>query len=158
MEQQRPTTTPEIQQTGVSNRRQFNLSKLVIWGSSWGRGFRFHWLKTGGLGRVPVSAIREPGGAPIGWHYLSNATCPIQPRLSYLYVFRRFKDHHDVPTYLSLLKKACVRQVVLDKWFHLIPASSPSGEGACSSSIILHQLIILYYNSMLQYIIVYYIT
>ena len=25
-----------------------HLSKLVIWGSSWGRGFRFHWLR--GLG------------------------------------------------------------------------------------------------------------
>ena len=27
------------------------LSKLVIWGSSWGRGFRFHWLQ-----EVPVSS------------------------------------------------------------------------------------------------------
>ena len=25
-------------------------SKVVIWGSSWGRGFRFHWLRPGSEG------------------------------------------------------------------------------------------------------------
>ena len=34
--------------------------------------------------------------------------------------FRRVKDRHKLLCYLSLLKKACVRQVVLDKWFPLI--------------------------------------
>ena len=30
------------------------------------------------------------------------------------------KDHHDLQIYSPLLKKTCVRQVVLDKWFPLI--------------------------------------
>ena len=29
------------------------------------------------------------------------------------------KVHHTLPNYLSRLKKTCVRQVVLDKWFPL---------------------------------------
>ena len=51
-----------------------------------------------------------------GWHYLSNATCLIRPRL---FVFRRVKDHHNLSSYSLCLKKSCVRQVVLDKWFPL---------------------------------------
>ena len=30
-----------------------------------------------------------------------------------------FKDHHNLPKYLPLLKNTCGRQVVLDKWFPL---------------------------------------
>ena len=43
MEQAPPTPTLEIQQTGVSNLLQVVLrfSKLLIWGTCWGRGFRF---------------------------------------------------------------------------------------------------------------------
>ena len=36
--------------------------------------------------------------------------------------FRRFKDHRALLHYSPLLKKTCVRQVVLDKWFPLILA------------------------------------
>ena len=32
-------------------------------------------------------------------------------------VFRRFKDHDNLREYSPLLKKACVRQIELDKWF-----------------------------------------
>ena len=32
-------------------------------------------------------------------------------------VFRRVKDRHDLLHCSPLLKKTCVRQVVLDKWF-----------------------------------------
>ena len=55
----------------------------------------------------------------VGWHYLSNATCQIRPHLFYVF-FGRVKDHHNLLHYSPLLKKACVRQVVLDKWFPLI--------------------------------------
>ena len=48
--------------------------------------------------------------------YLSNAACR---RLCHVCcVFRRVKDH-DLLKYYPLLKKTCVRQVVLDKWFPL---------------------------------------
>ena len=47
--------------------------------------------------------------------HLSKATCLIRPRLCH--VFRRVKDHHKLQTYSPLLKKSCVSQVVLDKWF-----------------------------------------
>ena len=56
---------------------------------------------------------------PFGWHYLSNATCLMRPCLFVFCVVCRAKDHrnslHDSP----ILKKACVRQVVLDKWLPL---------------------------------------
>ena len=51
----------------------------------------------------------------LGRDYLSNATCLIRPHLSC--VVRRVKDHRKLPKYSPLLKKTCVRQVVLDKWF-----------------------------------------
>ena len=44
----------------------------------------------------------------LGWHCLSA-----------LSVFHRVKDHHNSPCYSPRLKKACVRQVALDKWLPL---------------------------------------
>ena len=59
----------------------------------------------------------------LGWHYLSNATCLMQPHV--LYVVRRVEDNHTLlhssPLlkrllyYSTLWKNTCVRQVVLDK-------------------------------------------
>ena len=37
-----------------------------------------------------------------------------------LCVIRRVKDHNNLPHDLPPLKKACLRQVVLDEWFPLI--------------------------------------
>ena len=59
-----------------------------------------------------------PGGGGLGRHYLSNATCLTRPRLFYV-CFRRVKEHHNLLHRSPLLKKACVRKVVLDKWFPL---------------------------------------
>ena len=59
-----------------------------------------------------------------GWHYLSNATCLMRPRL-FSTVFRRVKDDHNLLHYSPPLKKACVRHVVLDEWFPLICLSIP---------------------------------
>ena len=53
-----------------------------------------------------------------GWHYLSNATCLMRPRSLYVFVYR-VEDHHNLPNYLSWLKKTSVTQVVLDKWLLL---------------------------------------
>ena len=53
------------------------------------------------VGRMPAS---------LGWQCLSNATCPMRPRL--FCVFRRVKDHHTLLRCLQLLKKVCVRQGV----------------------------------------------
>ena len=41
------TPTPNIEYSGVSNviQSMLQLSKLVSLGYSWGRGFRFHWLR-----------------------------------------------------------------------------------------------------------------
>ena len=44
-------------------------------------------------------------------------------------VFRRVKDHRNLPKYSPLLKRACVGQVVLDKWFPLNSAATLVGEG-----------------------------
>ena len=45
--------------------------------------------------------------------YLSNTASFV------LWLFRRVKDRHNSLRYSPLLKKSCVRQVVLDKWFPL---------------------------------------
>ena len=55
-------------------------------------------------------------------HILGGTTCftlldIMRPRL--YCVFCRIKDHHILPHYSSPLKNACVRQVVLGKWFPL---------------------------------------
>ena len=52
----------------------------------------------------------------LGRHRLSNRTCLIQASFV-LCVFRRAKDHHNSPHDSPLLKKTCIRQAVLDKWF-----------------------------------------
>ena len=70
---------------------------------------------------LQLSGYRQPAEAIPGWHYLSNTTCLIQAS----FVLRRFicysrvNDRHNLPIDSSLLKKTCVRQVVLDKWFPL---------------------------------------
>ena len=65
----------------------------------------------------------------IGWHYLSNATCPIRPYLFYtLFTVSRI-----ITIYKSIchfLKKTCVRQVALDKWLPLVARPLRSGHGA----------------------------
>ena len=60
---------------------------------------------------------------------MSNATCLIWPHLCYArFVLSRItipvKDHHILQRCLPLLKKTCVRQVVLDKLFPLSQARS----------------------------------
>ena len=53
-------------------------------------------------------------------HDLPNATCLMRPRSFYVFfVVTSIKDHHNLPHDSPLLKKACVRQVVLDKCFPL---------------------------------------
>ena len=50
-----------------------HFSKLAIWGSSWGRGFRFHWsrqhglfLPAGGQAVVPLAGNVAPAGGISG--------------------------------------------------------------------------------------------
>ena len=59
--------------------------------------------------------------ALFGRHYLSKVICLMRPS-SYYALFRRVKEHHDALHSSPLLKRACVRQVMLDKWF-------PPGQG-----------------------------
>ena len=47
-----------------------HLSKLVIWGSSWGRGFRFHWLKSR-VARKLRDLLRQPGPDTAGCFYVA---------------------------------------------------------------------------------------
>ena len=50
----------------------------------------------------------------VGWLYFSKTTASFV-----LCMFRRVKDHHSSLHSSPRLKKACARQVVLDKWFPL---------------------------------------
>ena len=71
------------------------------------------------------SSIRVVRGALLPWdttvswvalfvqRYLSNTASFV------LCVFRRVKEHHNLLHDSTRLKKTCVRQVVLDKWFPL---------------------------------------
>ena len=68
-------------------------------------------LEQQGLQRSDASEV-------LGRHYLSNATCLMQASIG-LCVLRRVKDHHNSPSYSPILKKTCVRQAVLNKWFPL---------------------------------------
>ena len=52
----------------------------------------------------------------LGRHYLSDATLS-NPASFALFVFRHVKDHRNSLQSSPLLKKACARQVVLDRWF-----------------------------------------
>ena len=67
---------------------------------------------------MPSALARASSLPRIGWHSLSNATCLIQASFV-LRALRRVKDHHTVLHDSPLLKKTCVRQTVLDKWFPL---------------------------------------
>ena len=90
---------------------------------------RFH--KQYYFNSMPPTSHREPlPGSCVhnilclgGTTYLSDATCLIRPRLFYVFVCR-VKEHHNVLHSSPLLKKACVRQVVLvlGKWFSLVMA------------------------------------
>ena len=53
-----------------------------------------------------------------GWRHLSNATCPTRSR-SFCVFFVVSRTTINLLHYSSLLKKTCVRQVVLDKWLPL---------------------------------------
>ena len=63
--------------------------------------------------------VRSPRiGTTIAWHHLSNATASFVLR-----VVRRVREHQNNDS-----KKTCVRRVVLDKWFPLIPVAwTPAG-------------------------------
>ena len=69
------------------------------------------------LSRAPSRGDRW--SAVLGWHYLSNATGLIRPHLFsralLVHQYGQLNLLHDSP----LLKKTCVRQVVLDKRFPL---------------------------------------
>ena len=69
-------------------------------------------------GRKVALTIRLLIGVRTGWHYLSDATCLMRPRL--LCFFRRVKYDHNLLHYSPLLKETFVRQSVVDKWFPLI--------------------------------------
>ena len=60
----------------------------------------------------------------IGWHYLSN-TSYLSMASFVVHVVRRVKDHHGLLHSSPVLKKTCVRRVVLDKLFPLSKGKSP---------------------------------
>ena len=70
---------------------------------------------------LAISAVLAPGevaaallgAASLIQRYFSNTASFV------LCVFLRVKDHHNLQSYSPLLKKTCVRQVELDKWFPL---------------------------------------
>ena len=77
-----------------------------------------------GLGLRPLRNSANIRGAhnhiALGWHYLSNATCLMQASFVVGAIYSvSVEDQHKLHTYSPLLKKTCVRQVVLDKWFPL---------------------------------------
>ena len=92
--------------------------------------------------RTPHGSIvaREPG--PLG----RRARCRVrrgadQARPHSLYVcFRSVKDRHNLLNCSPLLKKSCVRQVVLDKWLLLAEAISTHLRSvlSCTSSPLHH--------------------
>ena len=68
------------------------------------------------LGAAHLREVEEARPGVLGWHYSSNATCLIRSHLFYA-LFNSVKDHHTLlHNHSPLLKKTCVRQVVLDKW------------------------------------------
>ena len=70
---------------------------------------------SGSLGDEPRGVQARADDVVIGWHYLSNAACLIQPRLFDVLFNCSVKDHYSLPIGSSLLKNVCVRQVVLDR-------------------------------------------
>ena len=73
------------------------------------------------LGLASAAASNRPTGNCLGWHYLSNAPCLIQPH-SFHACF--VVSSIVINCYSTLLatseERTCVRRVVLDKWFPLI--------------------------------------
>ena len=91
-----------------------------------------------------------------GWHYLSNATSLIRPRLFYVFLFDRVKDHHNLLHHSPLLKNICVRQVVFDKWLPLnVPVFWPSHTKAASDICICIYCIYIYICTVNIYIYIY---
>ena len=103
-------------------------------------------LSHAGVDDVPV-ALCDAGsaGMPVRVRSAAHKPCYIWVALLVCYsstapfsvvcVFRRVTDHHNLLHDSSLLKKACVRQVVLDKWFPLMYDTSARG---CSDCAALH--------------------
>ena len=75
--------------------------------------------------RPPENGGRRP---KIEWHYLSNAASCV------LCVFCRANLHQNLLHHSPLLKKACVRRVVLDKWFPLTRVELRGGGGGLAAS------------------------
>ena len=67
---------------------------------------------------VATCAHSKEHVAAFGWRYLSQATCLIQASFVEC-ALGRVKDHHTLPHDSPLVKNACVRQVMLDKWLPL---------------------------------------
>ena len=55
----------------------------------------------------------------LGRHHLSHAACLTQASFVWCVAYSVKDHHHHLPNYSRLVKKSCVRQVVLDKWFPL---------------------------------------
>ena len=91
-----------------------------------------------GLSRTPH--LPESYFMHFGWHYLSNATYRLGPDLLSTALLVKY-GYLILLQYSPLLKKACVRQVVLDEWFPLIivvlcfsPVHTGSAPGAHGAS------------------------
>ena len=85
MEQEPPTPTPEML-TGVSsmiNGVTLHLSKLVVWGSRWGRGFRFRWL--------PHATLAGPRGEPRRSRLGRGDDTVGDPHRAQIYTFKSFE-------------------------------------------------------------------
>ena len=71
-----------------------------------------------GGARTSCRGGHRRGVACLGWHYLSNATCPIRPHS----LFMRCLHSQGSPSFATLFtafEETSVRQVVLDKWLPL---------------------------------------
>ena len=88
-----------------------------------------------------VNLCGESSCAVVGWHYLSNATCLIRPRL--LYALCSFKEHHTLLHHSPLLKNTCIWQVALDKWFPLSFGSMARREHIRGNTSIRHIMLIV---------------
>ena len=64
---------------------------------------------------VSRAGRQEVSQSVTGWHYLSSSTLSNTASFVLRAVYS-VKDHHQLNNPLPLLKKACVRQAVSDKW------------------------------------------
>ena len=67
----------------------------------------------------PIVVSRQVSRKAKGFCVALLVQCYLSKAWFVLYAFRIVKEHHNSSNHSPLLKKACVRQVVLDKWFHL---------------------------------------